>query len=111
MTPPPTNPPADAAGSRSDSVDLPARRLSLTDFLDVETLQDVQDAFAAVTKLATEIRDADGRPVTRPTDAERRFASDAVLGRLLATVVAGPSYRRGRLRCEGNPTATSRRTR
>ncbi len=64
-------------------MDLPLTRLSLTDFLDLETLQHIQDAFAAVTKLDTEIRDADGKPVVAPTDAEERFAVDATLGQLL----------------------------
>lgn len=70
-------------GQGSDSVDLPARQLSLTDFLDVETLQAVQDGFASVTRLRTQILDAGGRPVTRPTDAAARTAADAATSLLL----------------------------
>ncbi|MEO0966337.1 MAG: SpoIIE family protein phosphatase [Planctomycetota bacterium] len=58
-------------------------RLSLTDFLDLEALQEVQDSFAAVTRLATTIRDADGRPITTPTDAARRASADAIVESLI----------------------------
>ncbi|MEM9790050.1 MAG: SpoIIE family protein phosphatase [Planctomycetota bacterium] len=58
-------------------------RLSLTDFLDLEALQEVQDSFAAVTRLATTIRDADGRPITTPTDAARRADADAIVESLI----------------------------
>ncbi|MEM1446377.1 MAG: SpoIIE family protein phosphatase [Planctomycetota bacterium] len=68
---------------RSDSVDLPIDRLSLTDFLDLDTLRSVQDAFAAVTKLDTEIVDALGEPIVAPTDASEKFAADAALGQLI----------------------------
>jgi sigma-B regulation protein RsbU (phosphoserine phosphatase) len=60
-----------------------APRLSLTDFLDVATLQEVQDSFTAVTRLVTTIRDADGHPVTAPTDARSRALSDRVLDQLI----------------------------
>lgn len=60
-----------------------AGRLSLTDFLDVATLQEIQDSFTAVTRLATTIRDADGSPVTTPTDARQRALSDHLLEQLL----------------------------
>ncbi|MEM9252658.1 MAG: SpoIIE family protein phosphatase [Planctomycetota bacterium] len=61
----------------------PAARLSLTDFLDLEALQEVQDSFAAVTRLATTIRDADGRPLTLPTDAAQRATADAIVESLI----------------------------
>ena len=41
----------------------PAPRL--TDFIDVETLQTLQDAFARMANVATSIRDADGNLLTR----------------------------------------------
>lgn len=44
-----------------------SNKLKLTDFLDVETLQQVQDRFAAVTGVRTTIRDAQGQPLTRPS--------------------------------------------
>ncbi len=58
-------------------------RLSLTDFLDVATLQEIQDSFTAVTRLATTIRDADGEAITTPTDARQRALSDHLLEQLL----------------------------
>ncbi|MCC6683001.1 MAG: SpoIIE family protein phosphatase [Phycisphaeraceae bacterium] len=70
--------------------------LSLTDFLDLATLQEIQDSFSAVTRLATVIRDADDQPLTRRTDAESRDASDMVLdqlldeqGRFIAPIIVG----------------------
>ena len=42
-------------------------KLNLADFIDVEVLQVLQDAFAAVTGIATSIRDAEGRPITDPS--------------------------------------------
>ncbi|MEM7578177.1 MAG: GAF domain-containing SpoIIE family protein phosphatase [Planctomycetota bacterium] len=71
------------ARRRSDSVDLPLDRLSLTDFLDLDTLRSVQDAFAAVTKLETEIVDALGEPLVKSTNADDKFAADAALGQLI----------------------------
>ncbi|NJN40488.1 MAG: hypothetical protein HC807_06135 [Gammaproteobacteria bacterium] len=35
----------------------------LTDFLDLQTLQEVQDAFSAVTNLSTTIIDGEGQPL------------------------------------------------
>lgn len=60
-----------------------APRLSLTDFLDLGTLQEIQDSFTAVTRLVTTIRDADGRPVVAPTDARSRALSDQLLQQLI----------------------------
>lgn len=60
-----------------------APRLSLTDFLDLGTLQEIQDAFASVTRLTTSILDADGKPVTAPTDALKRHHSDLVFEQLI----------------------------
>ena len=54
-------------------------RLSLTDFLDLGTLQEIQDSFTAVTRLVTTIRDATDQPITQQTDAESRDASDEML--------------------------------
>lgn len=41
--------------------------LSLTDFLDLQTLQEIQDSFAAVANVKATITDADGRVITQPT--------------------------------------------
>lgn len=77
-----------AADTGSDSTPS-APPLSLTDFLDVGTLQEIQDSFTAVTRLVTTIRDAEGRPVTTPTDARHRALSDRMLAHLLVAD-AGP---------------------
>lgn len=58
--------------------------LSLVDFLDVETLQEIQDSFAAVTRLRTSILDRADQAVTEPTDAKRRAESDQVLEHLIS---------------------------
>jgi serine phosphatase RsbU (regulator of sigma subunit) len=58
--------------------------LSLVDFLDLETLQEVQDSFTALTHLKTSILDRQDRPVTEPTDAHRRAQSDQVLEHLIS---------------------------
>lgn len=42
---------------------------SLTDFVDLQTLQSLQDGFAEVTGIATSIRDAEGNALTRPAEA------------------------------------------
>ncbi|MFW6059088.1 MAG: SpoIIE family protein phosphatase [Phycisphaeraceae bacterium] len=68
------------AGSASTPAAPP---LGLTDFLDVASLQDVQDSFSALTRLLTTIHDADGAPVTAPTDAAHRAQSDAWLEQLI----------------------------
>ncbi len=70
------------AAPAGDSPSAP--KLSLTDFLDVTTLQEVQDGFTAVTRLATVIRDAEGKRLTSVTRSQQRAASDEVLDQLLA---------------------------
>ena len=57
--------------------------MSLTDFMDIETLQEVQDSFTALTQFSTIFLDGDGQPVTQPTDTHRRIKSDRVLDFLL----------------------------
>ncbi|MEE9212745.1 MAG: GAF domain-containing protein, partial [Phycisphaeraceae bacterium] len=85
-SPPPANDPTAAppsAGASSAPGSPTATRLALTDFLDVRTLQEMQDSFAVITRLQTTIRDADGQPVTAPTDTARRDQSDRVLEQLI----------------------------
>ena len=93
MNPSPDSTPAQAADPATDAphsarasaseVRTSAPRLALTDFLDVESLQDVQDGFTAVTRLSTSIRDAEGNRVTSPTDATHRAQSDFLLEQLI----------------------------
>ena len=75
--------PDDVGGPGGGEARPAAPRLSLTDFLDVESLQDIQDGFTAVTRLATSIRDAGGKRVTTPTDATHRAQSDLLLEQLI----------------------------
>jgi len=56
----------------------------LTQFVDPETLQEIQDSFTAVTGLNATIHDPSGRQVTAPTDANQQRASDQVLEQLIA---------------------------
>jgi|GEM_PF-73966 len=44
---------------------------SLTDFIDVGTLQDIQDSLTAVAQVSACIRDANGAPLTEPTVSHR----------------------------------------
>jgi len=79
-----THDPAESAPNVSGDEAAPsAPRLSLTDFLDTASLQEIQDAFTSVTRLATTIRDADGNAVTAPTDARARAESDLAIDQLL----------------------------
>ena len=72
-------PPADDAANLVH----PAANLSLTDFLDIATLQEIQDSFTAVTRLATSIHDRQGNRVTQPTDAASQAERDRVLNFLI----------------------------
>lgn len=58
--------------------------LSLTQFVDLATLQEIQDSFTAVTGLTATIRDRQGAQVTQVTDAAQRRASDRVLEQLIS---------------------------
>lgn len=77
----PTAPPHTPAPARPITPSAP--KLSLTDFVDLGTLQEIQDAFASVTRLSTTILDADGHPATVPTDAVKRHQSDLVFEQLI----------------------------
>lgn len=47
--------------------DYSSEQLSLTDFLDLGTLQEIQDSFAAMAQVKAHITDADGRALTQTT--------------------------------------------
>jgi len=61
---------------------------ALTDFVDRQTLQEIQDAFTSVTQLRATILDGAGVPVTQPTDTAQRFASDLAFEQLVDVVVS-----------------------
>src|SRR5258706_15293632 len=46
---------------------LDPTHLSLTDFMDLPTLQEIQDSFAAIWNVKATITDAEGNLLTRPT--------------------------------------------
>ena len=76
--------PATQSRNGAGDINAPgAPRLGLTDFLDVASLQEVQDSFSALTRLVTSIRDAAGEPVTEPTNTEQRTQSDQWLDHLI----------------------------
>ena len=55
------------------------KEASLTDFLDVDTLQDIQDSLASVAQVSACIRDARGQPLTQPTVSDRFQARSAAI--------------------------------
>src|SRR5687768_1549290 len=46
---------------------LDPSNLSLTDFMDLPTLQEIQDSFAAIANVKARITDAEGNLLTQPT--------------------------------------------
>ena len=88
-TQPPDPPPPPPPGSFFHPDDLGdaslpgAPTLRLTDYLDLDALQEVQDAFTAVTRLTTEISDAAGVPVTTPSDPQQLQRLGETLDQLL----------------------------
>ncbi|MCX5655547.1 MAG: SpoIIE family protein phosphatase [Planctomycetota bacterium] len=74
--PPAAQAQAGPSGPATVPVALPAsrpapRRLRLTDLIDVETLQAIQDGFSQLAHAAASIRDAEGRLVTKPSCSHR----------------------------------------
>src|SRR5690349_24755949 len=47
-------------------IPLDSDKLRLTDFMDLPTLQEIQDSFAAVANVKAIITDADGNVITQP---------------------------------------------
>ncbi|MBX2850882.1 MAG: SpoIIE family protein phosphatase [Phycisphaeraceae bacterium] len=56
--------------------------LSLTDFIDPDTLQDLQDSFTSFARLSMRVLDSQGQPVTQPTDLPARAQADATFEHL-----------------------------
>lgn len=50
--------------------------LSLTDFIAPDTLQELQDSFTSFARLSMRVLDAEGQPVTKPTDLPKRDEAD-----------------------------------
>jgi len=94
-----TPPPPTTSGPRLDAR-LDAR---LTDFVEHETLQEIQDSFTAFARLQTQILDAKGHPVTQPTDPAQRAASDMALQLLIETEREDDGTLRAPIVVEGMP--------
>jgi len=62
-----------------------AAHLSLTDFIDPATLQELQDSFTSFARLSMRVLDAEGNPVTQPTDLQARDLADHAFGELTFT--------------------------
>src|ERR1700735_2519750 len=58
---------------------LDADNLKLTDFMDLATLQEVQDSFAAVANVKATITDAAGNLLTQPTPTREFLRRQSVL--------------------------------
>ncbi len=72
--------PSHIAADARDIVDLATfKGAELTDFLDVATLQDIQDSLAAVAQVTACIRNAQGEPLTQPTASDRFQARSAAI--------------------------------
>lgn len=56
--------------------------LSLTDFIDPDTLQELQDSFTSFARLSMRVMDNEGQPVTQPTDLPKRALADQTFEQL-----------------------------
>src|SRR5688572_29869095 len=90
-----------AANGTSTDTDVmeeaPTDSLRLTDFMDLATLQEIQDSFAAVADVKTTITDAAGKVLTQPTPT----ASFIKRQRALANASPAMLMRDGKLVREG----------
>jgi sigma-B regulation protein RsbU (phosphoserine phosphatase) len=60
-------------------ISFDADKLRLTDFMDLPTLQEIQDSFAAVANVKATITDADGNLLTQPTPTKEFLRRQLVL--------------------------------
>ncbi len=67
----------------ADDLEVTAQRLTLTDFLDLQTVREMQDSFNSMTRLVTTIRDAAGKEIVLPTEDEDRIRRDQLLEHLV----------------------------
>ncbi len=64
--------------------------LRLTDFMDLPTLQEIQDSFAAVANVKATITDADGNVITQPTPTKEFLARQQIIAQAEASQADGP---------------------
>src|SRR3982751_3166926 len=62
--------PSIIARANADGMAIDSDQLRLTDFMDVATLQEIQDSFAAVANVKATITDAEGNVLTSPAPSE-----------------------------------------
>src|SRR3954451_19735304 len=60
-------------------ISLDSDHLRLTDFMDLPTLQEIQDSFAAVANVKAIITDADGALLTQPTPTKEFLRRQSAL--------------------------------
>jgi serine phosphatase RsbU (regulator of sigma subunit) len=72
-------------------ISLDSDKLRLTDFMDLPTLQEIQDSFAAVANVKATITDADGNLLTQPTPTREFLRRQKALAEDEETVVADPA--------------------
>lgn len=69
---------------------LDAEQLHLTDFLDLSTLQEIQDGFAAVANVRAIITDADGSVLTQPTPTREFIQRQRAIAQAEENAPEGP---------------------
>jgi serine phosphatase RsbU (regulator of sigma subunit)/ligand-binding sensor protein len=96
MSPAETGSEAVAAHDRSEVTAAPSPHAdhSLTEFLRSATLQEIQDGYTAVTGLEAAIVDANGQPVTSPSEAWRLTDRELALRQTLTQDHESPLRRR-----------------
>src|SRR3954467_5121490 len=70
--------------------ELQADNLRLTDFMDVQTLQEIQDSFAAVASVRATITDADGNRLTQPAPTSDFIKRQQTLAAAEESTAEGP---------------------
>ena len=76
--------------------ELQQENLRLTDFMDVQTLQEIQDSFAAVANVKAIITDADGNRLTQPTPTKEFLKRQQTLAAAEEMVSADGPTKEGR---------------
>src|SRR3954462_15228857 len=66
-------------------------KLRLTDFVDRETLQEIQDGFAAVAQVKATITDADGNVLTQPAPTKQFLRRQRALAEAAGVNEEGPA--------------------
>ncbi|MEA2736407.1 MAG: phosphoserine phosphatase RsbU/P [Humisphaera sp.] len=76
--------------------ELQSENLRLTDFMDVQTLQEIQDSFAAVANVKAIITDADGNRLTQPAPTSEFLKRQQTLAAAEESISADGPTKEGR---------------